>query len=363
MHATTSDQAREYCAHVVAREPYRLRRLARWLDSDGGPIDAMDGSVESFFSLWSWYLGFIERDLPGVESDVLPSSWPSPTQFEDDGPGVPESMSRERRIGYVSECLAHYVRLVVERDRGAAWWEPLVSVSGSGRPDRMHHSSVIVYDGGFLYPGFTTRLALIADGRGDYSGLQMIRDTLLRSYQPQGRAAPGSPSILAPYLTEPLPEEPVEARVSPVVFWSSDWWPEESPAQQRNRAARASVAGPAVAPREEMTLADGPGEGLERLELLAPLDHAEAAAVLNAAGFRGERGLITPDDLGAEEAAFGHVEAAGEVVSVAHEGALRALHLEPGDGPEVAWRRAVDGLTRFAETAGARFVPDDQFDA
>jgi hypothetical protein len=111
-----------------------------------------------------------------------------------------------------------------------------------------------------------------------------------------------------------------------------------------------------------MTLVDGPGEGLERLELLAPLDHVDAAAALNDAGFRGERGFVTPGELGADEATFGHVESAGEAVSVAHEGVLRALHLEPANGPEAAWRHVVDRLARFAADSGARFVPDDQLD-
>jgi hypothetical protein len=334
--------------------------LARWMTGAGGPLQQMDGSVDSLLPLWSWYLQFIQADLPGVDGAVLPSTWPSNTKFEDAGPGVQEGLSRKRRIAYVSESLEHYVRLVIERDAGRAWWEPLVSFGSGGRPDRMHHWPVIVYDRGFVYPGFTTRLAVIAERRGDYSGESEMRDTLLRAYQPRGRIVAGGPSLLAPYLTASLPPEPAEARVSPVVSWSTNWWPQESPAQQRNRAG---VAGPDLLPREEMTLADGPSEGLESLGLLTPLDHAEAAAALNDAGFRGAAGFIKPDELGADETAFGHVEAAGEVVSVAHKGVLRALHLEPGDGSEVAWRRAVDRLTRFAEVSGARFVPDDQFDA
>jgi hypothetical protein len=199
---TTSDQAREFCAHVIAREPYRLAMLARWMDGTGGPIASMDGSVDSLLPLWSWFLQFIQDDLPGVDEDVLPSSWPTPTGFEDDGPGVAESLSRERRIAYVSESLAHYVRMVIERDTGRAWWEPLLSFASGARPDRMHHSPVVVYDGGFVYAGFTTRLALIAERRGDFSRVDMARDTLLRDYAPRGRAVPGGPSLLEPFLTK-----------------------------------------------------------------------------------------------------------------------------------------------------------------
>lgn len=49
---TTREQAEELARHVMALEPVRLRELAVWMHATGGPLDEMDGSVDSLVPLW-----------------------------------------------------------------------------------------------------------------------------------------------------------------------------------------------------------------------------------------------------------------------------------------------------------------------
>src|SRR5665647_165211 len=116
---TTREQAEEFCAHVVAREPYRLRDLAERMRATGGPVEAMDASVDSLVPLWEWFVGYLLAGCPGVPGGDVVSAAPFPSDGSLDG-------DRDRRRGVACEGVQHYLRLVVQRLFGRAPWEVYV---------------------------------------------------------------------------------------------------------------------------------------------------------------------------------------------------------------------------------------------
>ncbi|NHT19690.1 hypothetical protein [Cellulomonas sp. IC4_254] len=112
-----------------------------------------------------------------------------------------------------------------------------------------------------------------------------------------------------------------------------------------------------------MTLARGPGEGLERPELLAPLDATLAARALTEAGFVGtDGGPVTVADVTTDANELAHPAEAAVVQVLAHDATLRALHLEAVQGDAATWAGIVGPLKAFAARAGARFLPDHAFE-
>ncbi len=104
-----------YRDHVRAREPYRLRDLARWMAATGGPLEAADASFASLVPVWQWYVSFVLAGCPGIDprlrmpfltAEALPDGWPG-DRGELSSPGA---RAQAAAIG-----LEHYLRLIWQR--------------------------------------------------------------------------------------------------------------------------------------------------------------------------------------------------------------------------------------------------------
>ncbi|QSB24277.1 hypothetical protein [Curtobacterium sp. 24E2] len=51
---------------VAGSEQGWLTQLAHWLVATGGPIKALDFTVDSLVPLWAWYVAWYRGGLPGV---------------------------------------------------------------------------------------------------------------------------------------------------------------------------------------------------------------------------------------------------------------------------------------------------------
>jgi|GEM_PF-4464703 len=354
---TTREQAEELARHVMALEPVRLRELAVWMHTTGGPLDEMDGSVASLVALWRWFVAFVDQGCPGVGDDEVPAFWPTPCGFRQDAPERRAAVAGTRRAQVAAEGLSFYVRLVLERQTGRAQWH--VFEERPNQPDRRQHAPILLLGDGGEEEGM-----LWTWGRGAYKGTSPLREEgrLFARFAGPGsdprQSDPGASSLLRPYLDL----EPATAPASPVTRWSSDWWPVNSPARQEPEPVATPIAeqGPAG---EDMTLARGPGEGLERPELLAPLDATLAARALTEAGFVGtDDGPVTVIDVTTDANELAHPAEAAVVQVLAHDATLRALHLGAVQADAATWAGIVGPLQAFAARAGARFLPDHAFE-
>jgi hypothetical protein len=359
-HETTREQADEYFRFAVQSEPWRLRDLAERMRATGGPLESMDGSYGSLIPLWRWLVSYADAGFPGVGPQEIPSWWPTPVLFEDDTPDKREALEGLRLAGVASEGISYYLRLVLERETGAAPW--FVHVWKGRDTDQLHHRTLVEAGDGRIHDLWVAR---IARGAAEQRAPSRVERRLLATYgpRPAGEAVVEGPfgaSVLAPYLDLDPALEPPEVRVSPVVSWSREWWPAQSPDRRRAAASAAPVRVEPVG--EDMTLAAGPAEGLEVPAMLDPLDGAEVAQAVTAAGFVGPTGrAVLPGDLVGEDVQLGHRDDAALLQVLSWEGTVRALHLEPGNPDAAGWARIVSALGELAARRGARFVPDDAF--
>ena len=106
-----------------------------------------------------------------------------------------------------------------------------------------------------------------------------------------------------------------------------------------------------------MVLARGPGLGLQDEPwLLAVLPVQKVVAALCAAGFEG---VEVAGVLAGEE--FDHPQGVAHVMTVVHEGTVRALHVEPVDPTARSWKKVTTPLRALARELGAHFVPEETY--
>lgn len=264
--------------------------------------------------------------------------------------------------------MSHYLRLVLEQETGAAPW--FVYVWPGPDSDVLHHRTLVDLGTRVKDVWLGGRVGAVVRGREP----SRMERALLTAYGPEKVATrlaegPFGASVLEPYLHLDPAEMPEDLRVSPVVSWSRQWWPPDSPDRRRARAA-AAAAEHAPAPRppverigEDMTLLAGPVEGLDVPAMLAPLDRAHVARAAAEAGFLGPSGHpVAPQDLTEDAVELVHRSEAALLHVMSFEGAVRALHVEPARPDQASWAPIVAALGALATSTGARFVPDPELD-
>lgn len=366
---TTREQADEYCRYVQATEPWRLHDLAERMRATGGPLAQMDGSYASLVPLWRWFVTYADAGFPGLGPEEIPSWWPTPTLFDDDSPDARDRLDLGRRAGVASEGVSHYLRLVLEQETGEASWFVYVWPGPDG--DVLHHRTLINAGAGRVSDLWVGR---IAKGAAAGHAPSRVERRMLERFAPESVAAsvtegPFGASVLEPYLDLDPAEMPQDLRVSPVVSWTRQWWPSNSPDRRRARAAaEAAEHAPAARPPverigEDMTLLAGPVEGLDVPAMLAPLDPALVARAAAEAGFLGPSGHpVAPQDLTEDAVELVHRSEAALLHVMSFEGAVRALHVEPARPDQASWAPIVTALGALATSTGARFVPDPELD-
>lgn len=352
------DQAVAYRDHMRAREPYRLRDLARWMGSTGGPLEAADASFASLVPVWQWYVGFVLDGCPGMDlrlrmpfvtAEGNPEGWPG-----DRG----ELPSLRARAQAAAIGIEHYVRLVWQRYDPPAPWEIYVTPRRARTPDLIHHSTgVRMSDGGiWVVDTVYTAAVNVVDDRAHGRRPEGLLEQLLKfdlgwSEIP---AQPSAASVLAPLLEADLPPEPEQAAVSPVWFWPKDYWKAKSDGKRERSVG------------EEMTMWRGPAAALDEAPaLLDPLPANDLAQMLATHGFVGERGPVDATYLltAADEEGFvelGHRREAGQVQVLVSDGAVRSLHVEPQAFTRAEWAALTKDLRALARRVGARFLADDR---
>lgn len=341
---STPEQAEEFRAHVVAREPYRLRDLAERMAATGGPVEAMDASVDSLVPLWEWFVGYLLAGLPGVPEDALPSR---ATPVDDP---TPDDRWR-RRVAVACEGLEHYVRVVLERAYAQAPWVVLEDVR-----DFRHHETLVQLPVGHFLSRTVFGLALHAQtDRFSARSARKLRDHVLSECGDVPDLG-HRPSVLAPYLATDLPPMPAIASVSPRLRWETE---------ASGRAA-SGVAAPTRSPRggEELVFVAGTGDDLnDRPHKVRPLPVAVVAAALTAAGFTSDDAdHVVPEHLLQDDIHLMHRDEVAVVGTFVHDGHLRALFFEPYGGTQAQWDAMEIQLRHLAETLDARLAPEDQLD-
>ena len=347
------EQAVTFRGHVIAREPFRLRDLAVRMRDTGGPIDAMDTSMASLVPLWEWFVEYASVGCPGVPDDASPSLWPVLGRAD----RTPEQDATRRRAA-AGEGLAHYSRLALARVDPPAPWE--VYVQPKRRREADHHSTgVRLSNGGFIFLdnlGYAAEKALNGSPR-DLSPAR-LQDLVLLWCPPSFAQVRQEqhPSVLVPYLTADLGPMPEIARLSPVAQWEAE----------EAAAKAAGTPAPPAEPRagSEMVLARGPGIGLDDEPwLLRPLSTETVARGLTAAGFTNDdTDHVPPADLLIDDAQFMHRDGVAVISTLIHDGALRALFLEPVAGDHAQWYLMIASLYDLANDLGARLAPEDEFE-
>ena len=356
------EQADEYCEHVVAREPYHLRDLARWMRATDGPIDAMDASLASLDPLWQWYVDLARRDFAGLTDGLVPSREPYLAD-----PERTEILERARQSAAAGDRLMHYLRLVLDRLVPGAHWG--VYIQPPKGPREADHQETVVFLPGHTYRwrGKTlvryaelspvtrfARRALSPTAPDANRSPTWLREWLTTyklgeelSSVPQDRG----PSVLADYLDRDLPPMPEIARITPLAAWMA------SPRSTREASRPVAEVG------GEYTFAKGPALGLDDEPwLLAVLPADRVATALTEGGFIDD---VHGDRIAAETLLAGeqvtHADGLASIDPFVHDGSLRALFIEPVSATYEAWERALAPLRRLASELGARLAPDDEF--
>ncbi|MFS0700072.1 hypothetical protein AB6N24_08895 [Cellulomonas sp. 179-A 4D5 NHS] len=347
-------QAAQFCEHVVAREPYLLRELASWLEQTGGPLEAMDASVDSLVPLWEWYLNLAGEGFLGLTDGLVPSSVPS-LAAPDPGDHAAE---QARRGWVVADRLVHYARLVLTRlvpgaywgvchDPGVSNYHQVPSVFLPGWPDPARPGG----DWPSVYFHVVGTFAVV-----DVKYNEIQRDRLRKivlQFCPERLPVPARqdphPSVLRPYLTMDLPPIPDIARVTPALAWLNE--PSSAPEPPADTAFSEEDDW------EDLVLAKGPVLGLEdEPGLLTPLPADRVAAALTAGGFTD---LDAPALMGGAE--FEHPDDVAQVATLVHDGALRAVYIEPINPSRESWERLIAPLQMLAGKLGANLVPQNEY--
>ncbi|UZN04802.1 hypothetical protein [Cellulomonas sp. S1-8] len=353
-HQLSSDLAARFCEHVAAREPYMLRELASWMKVTGGPLDAMDASVDSLDELWQWYWDLALADFRGLTDGMAASAFVLPAgepAEESDALRLQDRLRSE--IG--ADRLVHYVRLVLDRIAPGTYW----GVYDAGMIDNLHQQPAVFLpgwpgtrrhkDGCDVFFGRTGGLVSFHQKHKPFDPGWLHRIALVDA--PQGfvpEHQDRGPSVLRPYLDLDLPPMPDIARTSPLLQWFQN--PSPPPTPERRWAPGEDVW-------EDMILAKGNALGLEDEPwLLTPLPADRVAAALVAGGFEDVTAsvLLTGEELD-------HPEQVARVMTIVHDGALRALHIEAANPTPASWRRLITPLRTLATELDANLVPEGEY--
>lgn len=117
--------AEDYLRYVRGTHEVRLWELANWVSATGGPVEVLDGSLESLEPLYVWFKRFVDAGMPGVPDGSAPEEarllgW--------------SGLDPERlRHFYGAEVLTHYLVEVVRRYRPDTEWTLFTAPAGKMR--------------------------------------------------------------------------------------------------------------------------------------------------------------------------------------------------------------------------------------
>lgn len=342
-------QADQYLEHVVRREPARLADLAHWMAGTGGPIAEMDATLESLVPLNEWYVGFLDAGCPGVPRGVRPSWFGhDPDEEEQEA----KASDPERVADFVAESLEHYLLLVCKNYNPAAHWAVYDSKPRNGMDVNYHSTGISFGPRGphmivYVNMGIFTDRILNGDVARRRPGalLEMLRLNV-------GSALKGKPlhkgiSVLAPYLSGAQLPLDDESRRPPYLNVPSR--------KEVDHGTRSTQVG------EEMILAKGSGEDLERPDQLAPLPIDAVGAALAALGFEAEEGRSLAEVLTLDDASLISAKVGAVVSTSVVDGNLRAILIEPVDPSRTQWAELNASFRALAREIGARFGPQDSW--
>lgn len=334
----SDERAAEFRDHVVAREPFFLQELARWMAATGGPVDAMDASAESLVDLWEWFAQFVDADLPGVPHDARSAEYPL------------LEPSTGTRISAAADRMVHYVRLVAARYDAPAPWAVRVRQPGEPREFFDNVTGIQRSDGQVTTVVYVRNAGAKIPGRTDWRVPGRLLELVQMRFPEVVTGAQRGESVLAPYLTADLGPMPPEAAVTPVLRWATE--PAPAPGN------------PAMVKQPQLVIMRGPAAGLEDPRLLEPLDERVVAAALAELGYVVDGRAPRARDLRVDEASFvAQDEDWYSEVSVAvHRRRLRLVDVDQTAATAERWERLVAGLRTLAGQLGAAVGEPDDFD-
>ncbi len=128
--------AEGYLRYVRGTHDARLWELANWVAATGGPVEVLDGSLESLEPLYVWFKRFVDAGMPGVPDGSAPERarllrWP-------------ETGLELLRQLYGAEVLSHYLFEVVRRDRPDTEWTLFTEPPGKMGWDTNQETGILV---------------------------------------------------------------------------------------------------------------------------------------------------------------------------------------------------------------------------
>ncbi|MCC2333772.1 hypothetical protein [Cellulomonas wangsupingiae] len=342
----TREQAWDVVRHIEARAPYRLCLLAERMRDTDGPLDQMDASLESLVPMWEWFTTLAMAGYPDVPTDVPPTDEPRIVAH-----ARPEYVDLARRRALMCEGLTHYIELVVRRIDPRSRWDLWLQ---KGRIRMAQHQEPVLRlsDGTPIHviylPGGMARRyekGELHAGRDPLALRKNITEDLPSSWR---RDQDPQPSVLAPYLAYAGQTPPALVTSSPLAVLFDA--PTPAPAEPFDDVG------------VELLLAVGPAAGLDDPRHFAPLSVDTVAAVLTELDLAHEDGRpVRPRELLEDGTQLFAADGTAMVETIATDGALRALSVEPaGGGTAASWARIEDGLRRLAESLGGHLASDSE---
>jgi hypothetical protein len=270
IHELTRQQAELWRAFVEQRHEPRLVELSHWIHETGGPIDLLDGSLESLVELWEWFVDFVDEGLPGIDSRVRYSlgwafGWPG---------------GNHGATYYATESLGSYVFEVLRRLDPATTWTVNVPVGRTKWVDSDQHRTGIAFRGSWV--SIDPRIANVASrlfdhgtAADDEAGRQASRPERLRDLVANLFHLVDSPTVRGASILTPLASEPV--LLVPVPMYKQ---PPPPPAEPEPVPVLVSVAEAQamLTPGESPSTA---GEPMILLSRRGDAEHLEAAPALS----------------------------------------------------------------------------------
>jgi len=330
--------ARLYLEHVVALGPVRLSDLAYQMFDTGGPIESMDGSLESLEPFWAWFISRMQAGFPEIPEGSAPSrtrllQW--------------ELTDITGRVAYAIEPMGHYLLEVLKRYDPSAHWTLYKPVAPD---DAGTHTTVAQVADGRQFPleqiPYVRALKVLKDMNSTTPAsflMDKVRHQLeLDTFGPPVAA---SGSILTDYLKQPRIPSTDPRRLPPAVG-----------AELRAHPFPDRV----ISSIEQCILAD-PNADLGRLSDARSLDPEILAEELAAMGGHIRGVAATATDLlreGTIVVIKDHLMAVSAVVS---GGEIKALDVEPIRLSEAEWLEFEAGMGRIAQRTGAVFDVTSRF--
>lgn len=178
----TEEDAREYLAFIQRREPARLADLVRWLEGTGGPIEAMNGTLESLVPLWRWFVDFVIDGCPTIDSDAISSR----------ARALGTSSTKPQAPYVAAECVEHYVFRVIRNYYADARWDVLIDESPT-KTDIFHFETGIRF-GGDRWQQVAARLSVmvscIPDNIRGVRGPERLKEVVQAAFSIPDTATP-----------------------------------------------------------------------------------------------------------------------------------------------------------------------------